>query len=138
MASRSYAKIRAAGLDPKGRPRLQMRAMCRPVAAILLAMLFLTGCDWSQRMSARVAPDTVSLADRCAAIMQAAMSFATLDIGDRTSKGVDIRTITAQVTARRTDQPDNPNVDRDMGAECTFVDNVMTAFHWTKGGPVTH
>jgi hypothetical protein len=126
------------GLDPEGGPRLQMRAMRRPAIAIVLVTLLLAGCDWSQRMEGRVLPDTVSLADHCATIMKAAMPFAAIDIGDRSSKGVDIRTITAEVSATRTDQSGNPNVDRDLAAECTFVDNVMTAFRWTKGGPPVH
>jgi hypothetical protein len=105
------------------------------VIGILVAVGFLAGCDWSQRMEERVAPDSVSLADRCAQIMKRAMPFAEMDIGDRTSDSSDVRTIVAHVTASRTDMPDNASVERDFAVECTFTDNVLTAFRWTKGGP---
>ena len=110
--------------------------MCRAAAiAILLAVGPLAGCDWSQRLEGRIAPDTVSLADRCASIMQAAMRFATIDIGDRTSEAKGVRTIVARVEGTRTDLPKDSPGDRDLAVECTFENNVLTAFRWTKGGP---
>jgi hypothetical protein len=105
------------------------------VIAIIVTAFSLAGCDWSQRMGARVAPDTISLADRCAAIMKAAMPFAEIDIGDRTSNSTDIRTIVARANGTRTDTPGSSQVDRDLAVECTFIDNVLTEFRWTKGGP---
>ena len=63
------------------------------------------------------------------------MPFADLDIGDKTSRSPDIRTIVATVQASRTDATPGSGVDRDLAAECTFTDNVLTAFRWTKGGP---
>jgi hypothetical protein len=105
------------------------------VIAIFVSACSLAGCDWSQRMGSRVAPDTVSLADRCAGIMKAAMPFAEIDIGDRTSNSTDIRTIVARANGTRTDMPGNNRVDGDLAVECTFVDNVLTGFRWTKGGP---
>ena len=101
----------------------------------VLAASFLAGCSWSQKIEGRIAPDTVSLADRCGAIMQAAMPFAQLDLGDRTSHSPDVSTIIAQVAATRTDLPKDVTTGRDLMAECTFRDNVMVAFRWTKGGP---
>ncbi|MGA8401805.1 MAG: hypothetical protein WB697_18095 [Stellaceae bacterium] len=95
----------------------------------------LAGCSWSENMAAKIAPDTVSLADRCGAIMKAAMPFAQLEIGDRGSRSPDVRTIIAQVAATRTDLPKDAAAGRDLVAECTFENNVMTAFRWTKGGP---
>jgi hypothetical protein len=95
----------------------------------------LAGCDWSRQMGGRIAPDTISLADRCAQIMQKAMPFAEIDIGDRTSANVDLRTITATVAGTRTDMAGNTQVARDLAAECTFMDSVLTGFRWTKGGP---
>lgn len=102
---------------------------------IILAAASLAGCSVSQKIEGRLAPDTVSLADRCGAIMQAAMPFAQLELGDRASRSPDVSTIIAQVAATRTDLPKDAPGERDLSAECTFKDNVMTAFHWTKGGP---
>jgi hypothetical protein len=101
-----------------------------------LATLSLAGCSWPEKIEGRVAPDTVSLADHCGAIMQAAMPFARLDLGDRTSRSPDVSTIVAQVAATRTDLPEDAATGRDLMAECTFENNVMTAFRWTKGGPL--
>jgi hypothetical protein len=103
------------------------------VIAITVASL-LAGCNW-QRVAADVAPDTVSLADRCAAIMKRAMPFAEIDIGDRTAKTTDVRVIVTEVTGTRKDMSNNAAMDRDLAVECTFTDNVLTAFRWTKGGP---
>jgi len=100
------------------------------------AVLFLAGCSWSGKIEGKIAPDTVSLADRCGAIMQAAMPFAQLELGDRTSRSPDVSTIVAQVAATRTDLPKDAATGRDLMAECTFENNVMTAFRWTKGGPL--
>jgi hypothetical protein len=100
-------------------------------AALLLTLLapgILGGCGLSKQVS-------VSLTDRCAHIMQAAMPFADLDVGDKTSHSPDIRTIIATVRASRTDTPPGSAIERDLAAECTFTDNVLTAFRWTKGGP---
>jgi len=101
------------------------------VVLAILAAASLAGCSWSEK----VAPDTFSLADRCGAIMKAAMPFAQLDLGDRTSRSPDVRTIVAQVVATRTDLPKDAPGGRDLVAECIFENNVMTAFRWTKGGP---
>jgi len=83
----------------------------------------------------QLSPDTISLADRCGAIMQAAIPFARIELGDRTSRSLDVRTIVAQVSGTRADVPNEAAEGRDLGAECTFEDNVMTAFRWLKGGP---
>jgi hypothetical protein len=103
---------------------------------VVLAAVSLAGCSWSQKMEGRLAPDTISLADRCGAIMQAAMPFAQLELGDRTSRSSDVSTIVAQVAATRTDLPKDAATTSDLMAECTFENNVMTAFRWTKGGPL--
>ena len=105
------------------------------VTAMLVVAGLLGGCDWSQKLTERVVPDTVSLADRCAEIMKKAMPFAEIDIGDRASQSPDVRTIVAQVQGTRTDMAGNTQVDRDLAVECTYVDGVLTGFHWTKGGP---
>jgi hypothetical protein len=117
--------------------------MRRAAAIVILVAVgdLLSGCSWSPTMSAlggRVAPDTFTLADRCAEIMTKAMPFAKIDIGDRTSQSPNIRTIIAKVTGARTDMEGNNQVERDLEVECTFTDNVLTAFRWTKGGPPQH
>jgi hypothetical protein len=70
--------------------------------------------------------------------MQKAMPFAEIDIGGRSSASTGLRTIVANVTGKRTDMPNNSQVQRDLAVECTFEDNVLTAFHWTTGGPPPH
>ena len=102
---------------------------------LLFAALGLAGCSWSEKVGAAVAPDTFTLADRCGEVMKMAMPFAQLDLGDRTSRSPDVRTIIAQVAATRTDLPKGAAGGSDVGAECTFENNVLTAFRWTRGGP---
>lgn len=96
---------------------------------------WLGGCSLSERVESKIIPDTVSLADRCGAFMKAAMPFAQIDLGDRGSRSPDVRTIIATVTGTRTDVPRDVTEGRDLAVECTFTDNVLTAFRWTKGGP---
>src|SRR5215469_10966425 len=93
------------------------------IIVVLAATALVAACE-----RASVAPDTISLADRCAAIVERAMPFAEIDIGDKTSKGVDTRTIVARVSGTRTDMAGNNHIERDLVAECTFVDNVLSAF----------
>jgi hypothetical protein len=113
--------------------------MKRARVAVMMAFTGLvTGCGWSHDLKKEVTADTASLADRCGEIMQRAMPFAEIDIGDRSSAATGLRTIIAKVTGKRTDMPDNSQVERDLAAECTFEDNVLTAFRWTKGGPPPH
>lgn len=102
---------------------------------VITAASGLAGCSVSEKMTAKIAPDTFSLADRCGEIMKAAMPFAQLELGDRSSRSPDVRTIIAQVAATRTDLPKVAPGGGDLVAECTFENNVMTAFRWTKGGP---
>jgi hypothetical protein len=105
------------------------------VVLAILAGVSLAGCSWSEKVGAKVAPDTFSLADRCGEIMKAAMPFAQLELGDRTSRSPNVRTIIAQVAATRTDLPQDAPGGRDLVAQCTYENNVMTAFRWAKGGP---
>jgi hypothetical protein len=107
------------------------------LAALAVASL-LAGCGWSHNVEKAVTADTASLADRCAEIIKKAMPFAEIDIGDRSSAATGLRTIIAKVTGKRTDMPDNSQVERDLAVECTFDDTVLTAFRWTKGGPPAH
>jgi len=111
-----------------------------PVAGaivVLGAAGFLGGCSQQQltQLGGKVAPDSLGLGDRCAQFMQRAMPFAEIDIGDRSSTSPDIRTIIATAQGTRTDLPEGSPANRDLAAECTFTDNVLTAFRWTKGGP---
>jgi hypothetical protein len=65
------------------------------------------------------------------------MPSADLDIRGKNSRSPDIRTIIATVQATRTDAPPDSPVGRELSAECTFTDSVLTGFRWTKGGPQT-
>ena len=103
--------------------------------AVLAAASLLAGCGFSHDLEKQVTADTASLADRCGEIMKRAMPFAEIDIGERSSASTGLRTIIAKVAGKRTDLPDNSQVERDLAVECTFQDNVLTAFRWTKGGP---
>jgi hypothetical protein len=105
----------------------------RRTAVIMTLLVSLGGCGWSKQITA----DTASLGDRCARIMQAAMPLADLDISGKTSRSPDIRTIIAAVQATRTNTSPGSSADRDLAAECTFTDSVLTAFRSTKGGPQT-
>jgi hypothetical protein len=97
----------------------------------MAAAALLGGCG----LGARIAPDRLSLADRCADIMARAMPFADIEIVKRSSEGTGIRTIAAQVEGTRTDLAKDAPGDRDLAAECQFDDSVLTGFRWTKGGP---
>jgi len=109
----------------------------RAGAIIVLVAGLLGGCSQQQltQLGGRVVPSTLSLGDRCAQFMQRAMWFAAIDIGDRSSSSPDIRTIIATAQGTRTDLPEGSPGTRDLAVECTFTDNVLTAFRWTKGGP---
>ena len=108
------------------------------ILAALAVTSLVAGCGWSHDLKKEVTADTTSLADRCGEIMQKAMPFAEIDIGERSSAATGLRTIIAKVTGKRTDMPDNSRVERDLAVECTFEDTVLTAFRWTKGGPPQH
>jgi len=106
------------------------------VALVMLACAgLLCSCDWAKDMSGRVNPDTLSLADRCANFMKAAMPGAEIDFGKRTSENTGVRTLTARVEGTRTDGPKDAPIERDLAAECQFDNNLLTGFQWTKGGP---
>src|SRR6185437_14247515 len=95
------------------------------VALVMLACAgLLCSCDWAKDMSGRVNPDTLSLADRCANFMKAAMPGAEIDFGKRTSENTGVRTLTARVEGTRTDGP----IERDLAAECQFDNNLLTGF----------
>ena len=104
--------------------------------AFAIFAVALAGCSL-QKMQGKLVPDTVSLGDRCAAIMQTAMPFAQIELGARGARDLDVRTIIVQVSGTRTDLPKDAAESRDLAAECTFENNVMTAFRWTKGGPLS-
>jgi hypothetical protein len=88
----------------------------------------LTGCDF------KVPRLPGGLANRCADLMQAAMPFAEIDIGERTSTVTSITKVTARVEGTRTDLPEG-SPPHDLATECEFDNNVLTGFRWTKGGP---
>jgi|SRR5579862_9683864 len=110
----------------------------RQAAAIpvLLAMCgALAGCEWTQHVAGTINPDSLSLADRCAEVMKAAMPFAKIEITKRTSQGTGIDTIVARVEGRRSDLPKETTTALDLAMECQFDNNVLVGIHWTKGAP---
>lgn len=109
----------------------------RAPAALVLAVTagLLCGCDWAKDVGGRVNPDSLSLADRCANFMKAAMPSAEIEIAKRTSENTGIRTITARVEGTRTDGAKDAPIERDLAAECHFDNNLLVGFQWTKGGP---
>jgi hypothetical protein len=107
------------------RERLQLLRSAGVIFALIAAGSLLAGCGVKVSQS---------LADRCADIMQEAMSFAEMDIDKRTSESTGINKVVARVEGRRTDLPEG-SPPRDMAAECEFDSNILTGFRWTKGGP---
>jgi hypothetical protein len=98
----------------------------RPAFLLFCLIASLTGCG------GRLYPDSSKgLADRCAAIMTAAIPYADLDIGKRTSANKGISIITAHVEATRADHPNDPGMARDFAADCEFNDTVLVSFHLT-------
>ena len=107
----------------------------RQPAVIFMLTAALAGCNWPENAGHRVNPDSMSLADRCAATMQAAIPYAELDIGKATSQNKGVSVIAAHVEARRTDHPTQEGISRDLAADCEFNDNVLVSFHLTGFGP---
>ena len=113
------------------------------IAFFFVAALGLVGCnnswghrteEWARGIAGLVSPDTQSLADRCGAIMQAAMPYAQIELGNRSSEGQGVTKIVARIDGTRTDLPsDAPN--RTVAAECDFTNVTLTGFRLTKGGP---
>lgn len=99
-----------------------------PIAVAVALALALSGCGLS-------VPRSVSLADRCADIMQRAMPAADIDIDKRASQSAGIDKIIARVEGTRADVPKGSAAPRDLAAECEFDNGVLDAFRWTKGGP---
>ena len=106
----------------------------RALAVLCLAST-LVGCDWAQGVGGRVNPGSLSLADRCALVMQAAIPYADIDIGKRTSQGKGVSTILAHVEGTRTDHPNAEGISRNLAADCEFNDNALISFHLTGLGP---
>ncbi|HEX3954055.1 MAG TPA: hypothetical protein VHW90_10815 [Stellaceae bacterium] len=98
------------------------------VGMLIVAGAALAGCGVD-------VPHSVGLADRCGDIMRAAMPSAEIDITDRTSESTSITRMVARAGGVRTDLPKGSPGPRELAAECEFKDSILTAFHWTKGGP---
>jgi hypothetical protein len=75
------------------------------------------------------------VADRCAALVEAAMPSADLDIRKRTAQADtdSLTKVIARVEGTRTNLPET--LPREVAAECEFNGNTLTAFRWVKGGP---
>ncbi|HXP04459.1 MAG TPA: hypothetical protein VN808_10080 [Stellaceae bacterium] len=110
-----------------------MRALA--VTPVLVAGLLLAGCDWAGRVSGHVNPGSMSLAERCAAMMQAAIPYADIDIGKSTSQNRGVSTILAHVEGTRTDHPNTEGIARNLTADCEFNDTALVSFHLTGIGP---
>jgi hypothetical protein len=110
--------------------------MCgmRTLAGICLAAT-LAGCNLVERVGSHVNPGSMSLAERCAAMMQAAVPYADIDIGKATSQNKGISTIVAHVEGTRTDHPNTEGISRNLAADCEFNDTVLSSFHLTGFGP---
>ena len=91
--------------------------------------------EWANGERSKIYPVSMSLADRCFAILQAAIPNAELQPGKLSSQNKGIDLIVARAEATRTDHPDDTLMARDLAAECEFNNNVLTAFRWLKGGP---
>jgi|SRR5579872_5209437 len=110
--------------------------MRQPAMLLLLATAAtFAGCDWAESVGGRINLESTSLTNRCYVVMQAAIPYATLDFGKRTSENKGISVITAHVEARRIDHPNQEGISRDLAADCEFDDNVMVNFHLTGFGP---
>jgi hypothetical protein len=94
------------------------------LAALALAALA-AGCN--------TLPHDVSLAARCAAIMQEAFPGADLKIGKEDSAALSITDVEATVTAERTDLPKDARMGRDLGVSCRFHNSILVGFRWTRG-----
>ena len=106
--------------------------MRQPAVIPLLVAAALTGCgfgDWAQNVGGQVNPGSMGLADRCAAVMKAAISYADLDIGKRTSENKGVSLIAAHVEAARIDHPNDPGIARDLTADCEFDNAALVSFH---------
>ena len=118
--------------------RLAWRSIA--IATAVVSAASNTGCgvgEFVHRIGGGINPDSLSLADRCADIMRAAIPFAEIEIKNRTSDwGHDV--LTAHIDARRADHADDKNIDSDLSAECQFDGSVLIGFKWTKGGAPPH
>jgi hypothetical protein len=104
-------------MGPHTKPSLERAVIVGCISALL------AGCGLRQ----------LSLADRCANVMQEALAGSKLEITEKRAAfdfSNDLITATAVVqgSASKTSSP-----PRDIGMECTFSDNVLSGFRWTAG-----
>ena len=78
-------------------------------------------------------PRDVGTAERCADFMRRAYPSATIDITKSEASVTSLTTIVAKAEGIRTDLPPDTPLVRDLAVECTFDENVLTAFRWTAG-----
>jgi hypothetical protein len=112
-----------------------MRPLARLLPVFIAAGLVLAGCDWSREVKAKINPDSIGLADRCADILRRAMPFVDIDIAKLSSKSVGISRILAEVDGTRQDMAKDAAGERDLAVECQFDSAILTGFRWLKGAP---
>jgi len=108
------------------------------IICIAAAGLLLAGCGIRQAardLTGSLAPDAVSLADRCAGAMRQALPSANIRVDNETSQNTGINTMTARVEGTRTEYPQDSAIARDVAVECHFDGEMLVDFHWTKGAP---
>jgi hypothetical protein len=100
--------------------------MRRPISRVLLLVLArsLTGCAFVPQGG---------MADRCADFMSRAYPGAKIDVTKSAVAAKSLTTIVATVEGVRTDLPPQGGQPRHLAVECRFDNDVLTAFHWTKG-----
>jgi hypothetical protein len=104
----------------------------RAVIPVLIAVgAVLAGCGLGHKLG----EERAGLGDRCADVMKMAIPFAEIDIHRATSENTGVTTFVAHVEGTRTDLPKDTQLPRDVAADCRFDGDILSGFHWTKGGP---
>ncbi len=65
--------------------------------------------------------------------MRRAYPSATIDVTNSAASATSLTTIMAQAEGVRTDLPPDAPQPRELAVECSFDENILTGFRWTKG-----
>lgn len=104
-----------------------MRSPGQASVALLLAILSAVAAGCSR------IPRDIGLAERCADFMRRAYPSATIDVTNSAASATSLTTIMAQAEGVRTDLPPDAPQPRELAVECSFDENILTGFRWTKG-----